>query len=464
MHNGHLQPFHVVRALAALTLSFAAISCSSDTEPVESSQSDLTQRNWTFCANQDARCQFSGTHAVRYGRNGRYTVRTFSDGVLCSGAAFGIRRNSGSCDYDANGATMQPMAAGTGMTGMPGSMAAGAAGSVDHSMHGGAVAGSAGSALNMGAAGAPMAMPAAGAASMMDMPYVDTSAIPSGDPGSNRVQIEATSEQPVASDGVGAFRNECTFSHMNFDDPIVFPGKPGTAHLHTYFGNSAADASSTTDSIRNSGNSTCRGGTANRTAYWVPALLDAAGRPQKPRSLEVYYKSGYNGIKPADIKAFPSGLRIIAGSAKSSSAQRVAYWGCVNNYIGHPGSIPNCSAGDLLQMTIEFPQCWDGVHLDSTDHVSHVAYPQNGSCPSTHPVAIPAITFNVWYPMPSSGSTAGWHLASDMYDTSLPGGFSAHADWFDGWDPAVVKTFVERCINPALDCHSHLLGDGRAIY
>jgi hypothetical protein len=446
-------------------LSIAAISCSSSgADLVESSQSELSQPNWTFCANQGARCQFSGSHAVRYGHSGHYIVRTFSDGVLCSGAAFGSRRNSGSCDFDANGgmpmagrdAMLQPSAAGTGMTG---SMSAGTAANVDHSMHGGAAG-----ATSMGAAGAPMAMPAGGATSMMDMPYIDTSAIPSGDPGSSRVQIEATSEQPVGSDGVGAFRNECTFSHMNFDDAIVFPGKPGMAHLHTYFGNSTADASSTTDSIRNSGNSTCRGGISNRTAYWVPALLDAAGRPQKPRSLEVYYKSGYNGIKPADIKPFPSGLRMIAGSAKSSSAQRVAYWGCVNNYIGHPGSIPNCSAGDLLQMTIEFPQCWDGVHLDSSDHVSHVAYPQGGRCPSTHPVAIPAITFNVWYPMPSSGSTAGWHLASDMYDASLPGGFSAHADWLDGWDPAVVKTFVEHCINPALDCHSHLLGDGREIY
>jgi hypothetical protein len=460
MRRSRLDAFGFSRVISALVISSAAISCiDGGADSVESSRSDLTQPNWTFCANQGERCQFSGTHAVRYGRAGRYTVRTFSDGVLCNGAAFGSKRRSGSCDLDANGATPQPMPAGSGVT----SLSAGAAGGVDHSVHGGTggVGGAAGSvdhSVHGGAGGV------GGAVSMMNMPHVDTSAIPSGDPGSGRVQIEATSEQPVGSDGVGAFRNECTFSHMNFDDPIVFPGRPGVAHLHTFFGNSATDANSTTDSIRNSGNSTCRGGIANRTGYWVPALLDEAGRPQKPRSLEVYYKSGYNGIKPADIKPFPSGLRMVAGSAKSSSAQRVAYWGCVNNYIGHPGSIPNCGAGDLLQMTVEFPQCWDGVHLDSPDHVSHVAYPQGGSCPSTHPVAIPAITFNVWYPMPSSGSTAGWHLASDMYDASLPGGFSAHADWFDGWDPAVVKTFVERCINPALDCHSHLLGDGRAIF
>jgi hypothetical protein len=306
---------------------------------------------------------------------------------------------------------------------------------------------------------------AAGSGGMMAMgPYIDLSVLPTGDPGSSRVQIESTTEQPATSDGTGAFRNECTFSHMSSNDPIVFPGQPGKSHFHTFFGNTAVDAASTTDSVRNSGNSTCRGGIANRTGYWVPALIDAAGHPLKPKALEVYYKSGYNGIKAAAIKPFPSGLRMVAGNAKSTSAQQIAYWGCGEKYIGHPGSIPTCSVGDSVKMTVEFPQCWDGANLDSADHKSHMAYPTNGGCPATHPVPIPAISFNILYPVPSSGSTAGWRLASDMYDESMPGGFSAHADWFDGWDPAVVKAFVEHCINPAVDCHSHLLGDGRRIF
>jgi hypothetical protein len=40
---------------------------------------------------------------------------------------------------------------------------------------------------------------------------------------------------------------------------------------------------------------------------------------------------------------------------------------------------------------------------------------------------------------------------------------SAHADWMEAWEPEVVKAFVERCLNPGLDCHSHLVGDGRTI-
>jgi hypothetical protein len=51
-----------------------------------------------------------------------------------------------------------------------------------------------------------------------------------------------------------------------------------------------------------------------------------------------------------------------------------------------------------------------------------------------------------------------------MYDSSLPGGYSAHADYFEGWDREVAETFVKNCNTASMDCHSHLLGDGRMIY
>lgn len=331
----------------------------------------------------------------------------------------------------------------------------------------------AGSGVTMNAAGSGAVDPAiehsthaataaAGSGAAVMGPYIDMSAIPKGDPGSSTVDIGKTSEAPGASDGVGAFRTECDFSHMTKDDPIVFPGKPGAAHLHSFFGNTASNASSTQSSIRNTGNSTCRGGIANRSSYWVPSLVDAQGKPVPPITIDVYYKSGYNGIAPQAIQPFPSGLRVVAGSAKSSTAQEHAYWDCHGNYIGHPGSIPQCSSkADALNMVVEFPQCWDGKNLDSADHVSHMAYPSNGKCPSTHPVPIPAVSYNVLYPV---RDVKGWHLSSDMYDQSKPGGFSAHGDWFEGWDPAVSKAFVKNCVNKAVDCHSHLLGDGREIH
>jgi hypothetical protein len=278
------------------------------------------------------------------------------------------------------------------------------------------------------------------------------------------LEIRPTSEKPVPNNDVGAFRTSCAMSHMNNDDSIVFPGQPGKAHLHTYFGNTGANAHSTAESLRNSGNSTCRGGIANRSAYWVPAVIDNAGKPLKPRSAQIYYKTGYNGIAPRDIKVFPQGLRVIAGEAKRAEpGQEHAFWSC-EVYNGHPSSIPDCGAGQAVIMKVFFPQCWNGKDLDSPDHKSHMAYPANGACPASHPVSIPEISFNVYYDVPAGTRSSEWHLSSDMYDQSKPGGYSAHGDWFEGWDRDIAETFVKNCEATQSDCHSHLLGDGREIY
>ena len=435
--------FTVLAALASI--SVVACTQEIDSPEVDYSESSLVRPVWTRCAKQGQHCSFSGTRSVRYGVTGRYVTKQFSGGVHCDAAQFRTtKRKNAVCDYDsanligaAGGPAPAPVPAPAGSGAAGGAAGSGAAGT-GHTGH--TAAGSGGSAM-------------AG-------PYIDMAAVPMGSSGSSTANLGTTTERPGASDGTGAFRTVCEYSHMLNDDPIVFPGQPGKAHLHAFFGNTEVDAYSTQAEIRNSGNSTCRGGIANRSSYWVPALIDAQGKPVKPIRMDVYYKSGYNGIRPDQIKPFPSGLRVIAGSAKSSSAQTRAYWGCHANYIGHPGSIPQCQTGDNLLMAIEFPQCWDGVNLDSADHVSHMAYPSNGACPSTHPVAIPAITFNVLYPV---RDVKGWRLSSDMYDATKPGGFSAHADWFEGWDPNVAETFVKNCVNKAVDCHSHLLGDGRTI-
>ena len=66
--------------------------------------------------------------------------------------------------------------------------------------------------------------------------------------------------------------------------------------------------------------------------------------------------------------------------------------------------------------------------------------------------------------VPAGMRASEWHLASDMYDQSLPGGYSAHGDWFEGWQRDIAEAFVKNCDNTSSDCHSHLLGDGREIY
>jgi hypothetical protein len=49
-----------------------------------------SESEWTFCATEGARCEFTGTKQVRYGGDGKFTLpRTFTDGVACENAVFG---------------------------------------------------------------------------------------------------------------------------------------------------------------------------------------------------------------------------------------------------------------------------------------------------------------------------------------------------------------------------------------
>jgi hypothetical protein len=297
-------------------------------------------------------------------------------------------------------------------------------------------------------------------------PKIDVSKIPTGYPGANVNQV-TTSSLALTPDSIGAARFGCPFSHMAFDDPLVYPGLPGAAHLHAFFGNTGTNAYSTQTSVSTTGNSTCVGGTFNRTAYWVPAMIDTKdGTPVAPSGSIMYYKTGYNGIAPASVKALPQGLRMIAGDPKNSAPSGPFVYSCLNGgeNLGKSSTFLNCPVGAQMWMSIDFPQCWDGVNLDSPDHKSHMAYPSNGACPKDHPVALPVVTFNIIYNIKEANTPLRWRLSSDSYDASLPPGYSAHGDWFNGWDAATMNTFITNCLDKSLDCHGSLLGDGRMLY
>jgi hypothetical protein len=312
------------------------------------------------------------------------------------------------------------------------------------------------------------------------MLVVDLSKIPPPGAGSSALKVAPTSE--IAPAGGGEFRTVCTFSHMSFDDPIVFPGQPGRSHLHTFFGNTGVNANSTAESISGTGNSTCRGGIANRSSYWVPTLIDTKDNtPIKPGKIMVYYKAGL--LPASKVQPLPAGLRIIAGDPNAKGPHPEVFssrWKCIGGPKNQNGlyqaSIGNCDVGASLYQEVFFPQCWDGVNLDSPDHKSHMSYTvmvpnQTGSresrrreCPSTHPVILPLISYNVTYVVYEKDAPLRWRLSSDMYDRSLPGGYSSHGDWFNGWKTDISDAFVRHCIEVQKDCHAHLLGDGRKIF
>ena len=238
----------------------------------------------------------------------------------------------------------------------------------------------------------------------------------------------------------GVFVERCRFSHAASDDPIVHPGMPGMSHLHTFFGNVTTFAASTYDSMR-AGGTTCRTG-QDAAGYWVPAL-SRDGVTVAPRSATIYYRSGPVG-ETATIRPFPPGFRAVAGDAGATAPQApgVTWWGCTAT-MTRSQTPPACAPGTTLTLHVRFPQCWDGVKLDSADHQGHLAYARRGACPESHPVSVPALTMIVHYPI--SGSPGEIGLASG-------GVYSAHADFFNAWEQAFLTARVNDCLNARVDC------------
>jgi Domain of unknown function (DUF1996) len=289
----------------------------------------------------------------------------------------------------------------------------------------------------------------------------------------------------TAEDGtIGAFRFICQAGHLNWDDPIVYPGQiGGSPHLHQWYGNTLGNARSTYRSLRTSGESSCMG-PLNRSAYWMPAMLNGSGQVVRPDYISIYYKRAPVAATECGkggefCRPLPRGLRYIFGYDMSRMRNRqtenqIFHWKCVtpqNTIIGglsvRFGDL-DCPAGNTLMVTMSSPDCWDGKNLDSKDHRSHVVHqrssPATGrkSCPKSHPYLIPQFTIGAAYSIQSEELISKWFLSSDQMPgmPQLPAGESFHADWYGAWDDQAQNTWTKNCINKVLSCSAGQLGDG----
>lgn len=236
------------------------------------------------------------------------------------------------------------------------------------------------------------------------------------------------------------FVNACGFSHRRGDDPIVYPGRPGLSHDHTFVGNTSTNAFSTVSSLRAARTTCSRSG--DTAAYWMPTLV-VNGIAVDPRGATIYYRRK----TLAPVRAFPAGLKMIAGNSRATAPQdlHVTFWNCgVEAGMATTATVPTCpnDRAEGLRLHVNFPNCWDGRHLDSQDHQSHMAYSTRGQCPSTHPVPVPAIS--LIYRYPTTGGSA--------VELSSRGQFSGHADFFNGWRQATLASLVKNCLNALRHC------------
>ena len=292
-----------------------------------------------------------------------------------------------------------------------------------------------------------------------------------------------------APDVVGAFRLICAPSHLAYDDPVVFPGQPGRSHLHQFFGNTEADANSTYESLRTSGRSSC-GDMMNRSSYWLPALLNGRGQVVVPDYATVYYKRRPANDPECQLGkgciGLPRGLRYVFGRTMEGTAYAGQRTDGVNFTCDAPNSRTSksfseaaaaCPTPYRLGVQVGAPDCWDGKHLDTPDHRSHMAFTihTNGRemCPDTHPYRTPTFHFIVWYTtddtLDRSGNTGfnpnQWYFSSDRVEGQAPkpSGSTVHSDWFGAWNDEVLSRWIGGCINRFLNCSGGDLGDGKQL-
>jgi Domain of unknown function (DUF1996)/RTX calcium-binding nonapeptide repeat (4 copies) len=253
--------------------------------------------------------------------------------------------------------------------------------------------------------------------------------------------VPGTGQASTATNGVFSVR--CGFSHRAPDDPIVHPGRSGAAHSHDFFGNRSTEASSTYDSMEH-GETTCELG-EDVSAYWVPSLLDPNGNVTPVKHVFAYYR----GLPAAGDPpvAYPADFRMVAGyPTVQTGTDDLLGWSC-DDTSPYQATPPNCGANDL-KLHIVFPNCWDGVNLDSPNHRSHVAYPGRGGCTGSYPVKLPRLAMHVTYGI-SNGT--GYRLASDA-ENGTSNGRSAHADFWNTWDQPALEELVDECLRPSAEC------------
>ena len=308
----------------------------------------------------------------------------------------------------------------------------------------------------------------------------------------------------VSVDVVGAFRMFCTAGQILKDDPLVYPGQPGASHLHQFFGNTGANASSNYQSLRASGGTTC-GAAANpfnRSAYWFPAMLDGVGHVVKPRYLNLYYKrnplsdpmcSPTSAQHLGQCVDLPNGIRFVFGYNMKDGSHGITD---VNNsehwairyecQAAEDGSVSNgtatgkywtisdvaaagCPVGARLMILVDAPNCWDGVNLDSADHRSHMAWATGpyyqgqffNACPADHPYMIPDMEVQIAFTV--DANLAKWHVSSDEMVAGAANGSTFHMDYWEAWSPTIKAAWHKGCINAHMSCANGGLGDGTEI-
>ncbi|MEM8985747.1 MAG: DUF1996 domain-containing protein [Pseudomonadota bacterium] len=249
----------------------------------------------------------------------------------------------------------------------------------------------------------------------------------------------------------------CVVSHFSYDDPVVFPGEPELAHLHMFWGNTATDAYTTSQSILTTGAGSCEGGLNYRVGAWIPALFNAQDEVVVPEEVFIYYKTfGGSDMRYDLVQEVPQGLGMLA-SADTLNFRASAMF---TDYVTRNGrrafllgvSFPPCVATENGERDGQPILSFRDMPGDAANQVnSHVAYPASGNevdCPLSHPYRFPTPQFRIFFDADEVGDTP--YLSSDAMAGAAPLS-TLHGDYMFGADPDVNEEILQ-CVRESRSC------------
>ncbi|WP_281419886.1 DUF1996 domain-containing protein [Paractinoplanes toevensis] len=179
-------------------------------------------------------------------------------------------------------------------------------------------------------------------------------------------------------------------------------------------------------------------------------LPNNTGGIVRPQSVLIEYR----GNPLSKVVPMPKFLRELTGDAKPTSrgpANARSTWTC-SGFTGRlSDKYPICPAGRQVQRVQDFPGCWDGKNIDSTNHRDHVAFadPGTGACKQGF-VAIPQLRITLSYDIPRDVQVKGQY-ALDSFPEEDHNPFSDHND-FINVNSAQTMQKIATCINKGKTC------------
>ncbi|MGO1053328.1 DUF1996 domain-containing protein [Crossiella sp. CA198] len=189
------------------------------------------------------------------------------------------------------------------------------------------------------------------------------------------------------------------------------------------------------------------------------SLLDAdgnnelpgnGGEIQRPEVVDLTFRGSPTG----KVSAMPRFLRILYGDAKVSTngtKNARASWTCTGFEDRLLNKYPICPQGSKIKRVHDFPSCWDGQNIDSTNHRDHIKFADAGSgrCPRGTR-AVPQLRISLTYNIPQDIQQQR-RFAVDSFPEEKHNPFSDHDDFANVMSQSIMNRVVN-CINKNKRC------------